>query len=232
MKIVLTNDDGIQADGLEALERSVRQVFAEAEVWVVAPDRPRSQCSHAVTTDQPLGVENHGHRRVSVTGFPADCIRVALFGLGIEPDWVFSGINHGGNMGQDIVFSGTAAAAREAAYHGVPACAVSQFFNSDGFKWDQAADRTAAALSDISSRDRGDAFWNVNLPLPDGGDNSCDLVHCAPARAPLPAEFEKDTNGEEPLFHYRGVYQSRKSEPGTDVDVCFGGGISISRILV
>ena len=215
-----------------ALQRSVELVFADAEIWVVAPDRPRSQCSHAVTTDEPLGTKNHGERRVSVTGFPADCVRVALFGLGIEPDWVFSGINHGGNMGQDIVFSGTAAAAREAAYHGVSACAVSQFFNSDGFDWNQATERTAAALADIRGRERGDSFWNVNLPLPGKVQDSADLIHCAPARAPLPADFRKEDSAESPLFHYQGEYQSRKSEPGTDVDVCFGGGISISKILV
>jgi len=120
--ILLCNDDGIEAEGLGALRRAAIRSFPGPRFlrWLLAG--PMSMVGHRVTTHEPLAVERHGEWNWAVQGTPADCIRVALAHLlDAKPDWVLSGINHGGNLGQDIYISGTVAAAREAAYHGIPA---------------------------------------------------------------------------------------------------------------
>ena len=121
MRLLLTNDDGIDAPGLAALERVAALL---GEVSVVAPLGHFSGCSHQVTTHRPLRVEGRGERRWAVAGWPADCTRVALRGLGVEADWVLSGINAGGNMWADVYISGTVAAVREAALLGRPGVAA------------------------------------------------------------------------------------------------------------
>jgi 5'-nucleotidase len=121
--ILLTNDDGIRAAGLRALERALRPL---GELWVVAPATERSASSHSLNLRRPLRVERLGPRRWSVDGTPVDAVFVALFGLlPCRPDVVVSGINYGPNLGTDTIYSGTVAAAREAALRGVPGVAVS-----------------------------------------------------------------------------------------------------------
>jgi len=125
MHVLLTNDDGIAAPGLLALENAVQQLGWQ--FTVVAPATEQSQCGHRVTTHQHLRVEALGKNRHAVHGTPADCVRLALFALEVKPDLVLSGVNAGGNLGQDIVISGTVAAAREAAYHGIRSMALSHY---------------------------------------------------------------------------------------------------------
>src|SRR4051812_2331871 len=105
MHFLLTNDDGIDAPGLAALEAAVL-LLPGAVCSVVAPWSEQSQCAHRVTTREPLTVRRYAERRHGVDGTPADCLRVALFALGIRPDFVISGVNAGGNMGQDLYISG------------------------------------------------------------------------------------------------------------------------------
>lgn len=111
MKLLLTNDDGIDADGLHALLTAVRGL---GEPVVVAPAGPQSGVSHAVTTDGPVRVEPRGDGRFAVRGTPADCVRVVLHRLCPDAGLVLSGINHGGNLGADVYYSGTVVAVREA----------------------------------------------------------------------------------------------------------------------
>ena len=126
MRFLLTNDDGIDAPGLAALERVVPN---GGRPLIVAPSREQSGMSHAVTTHAPLILEAAGERRWAVDGAPADCVRVALHRFGGEVDCVLAGINSGGNLGSDVFYSGTVAAAREAALRGLPAVAVSHYRN-------------------------------------------------------------------------------------------------------
>ncbi len=122
-RILLTNDDGISAPGLKALEESVGGL---GEISVVAPDREMSGTSQAITIHAPLRVEERGARRYAVSGTPADAVILALHRILPEkPDLVISGINPGGNLGENVIYSGTVAAALEATLHGVPALAVS-----------------------------------------------------------------------------------------------------------
>lgn len=122
MKLLLTNDDGVRADGLSILASTLSEI---AEVYVVAPDRERSATSHSFTLFDPLRVEKVGTRVWSVSGTPADCAYLGLLEFCKGADLVISGINHGYNLGGDIFYSGTVAAAVEAAVRGVPAIAMS-----------------------------------------------------------------------------------------------------------
>jgi 5'-nucleotidase len=130
MKVLLTNDDGIQAIGLGAMRRALLEVPA-VELAVIAPDSNRSATARSITTSKPLWVEEvefqDGTSGFATDGTPVDCVRFAALGLvESEPDLIVSGINHGSNLGDDITYSGTVAAALEGIVLGIPAIAVSQ----------------------------------------------------------------------------------------------------------
>ena len=123
MRILLSNDDGYQAAGLRLLADALANL---AEITVVAPDRNRSGASNSLTLDAPLRVEQVESNVYSVNGTPTDCVHVAITGLlDDEPDMVISGINHGANLGDDVLYSGTVGAAMEGRFLGFPAVAVS-----------------------------------------------------------------------------------------------------------
>ena len=130
MKVLLTNDDGIQATGLQAMRRALLEV-AGVELAVIAPDANRSAIGRGITTRAPLWVEEvpfgDGTSGFATEGTPVDCVRFAALGLvEFEPELIVSGINHGANLGDDITYSGTVAAAFEGIVLGIPAIAVSQ----------------------------------------------------------------------------------------------------------
>jgi 5'-nucleotidase len=235
MHFLLTNDDGIDAAGLSALEDAVASIPG-GSFSVVAPAREQSQCGHRVTTHEPLKVEERGDGRYAVHGTPADCVRVALFGLGIRPDVVLSGVNHGGNMGQDLVISGTVAAAREAAYHGIRAAAFSHYLiKGIGLEWPRISAWSAEVLSGLlnESDQESGSFWNINFPhLAPGLLEMPELVRCAPARSPLVVDFSVEGEGWPRSFQYAASYASRPRDLGSDVEACFGGRIAVSRISV
>ncbi len=123
MKILISNDDGFHARGIKVLTEALQQV---ADVVVVAPDRNRSAASNSLTLNAPLRVTEVAAKRYKVDGTPSDCVHVALTGLlDYEPDLVVSGINHGANLGDDTIYSGTVAAAMEGRFLGLPTVAVS-----------------------------------------------------------------------------------------------------------
>jgi len=123
MRLLLSNDDGIFARGLAALERAAESL---GEVYVVAPDREQSATSHSLTMHHPLRPVQISERRWQVDGTPTDCVMLAMEALLPErPDFVLSGVNHGPNMGEDVLYSGTVAAAMEGLALGVPAIAFS-----------------------------------------------------------------------------------------------------------
>jgi len=124
VRILVTNDDGIQSQGLTELASALSEV---GEVWVVAPDRERTAVAHAVTLHKPLRVHQTGKRAYAVNGTPVDCVNLALLKIMPEqPRLVVSGINRGVNLGDDVLYSGTVSAAVEGAILGVPSLAVSQ----------------------------------------------------------------------------------------------------------
>ena len=133
MRILITNDDGIQSPGIMALAKGLAKI---GEVWVVAPDRERTAVAHAVTLHKPLRVNQIGTRSFSVNGTPVDCVNLALLKIMTKPpQLVVSGINKGVNLGDDVMYSGTVSGAMEGAILGVPSIAVSQE-GQDTFRFD------------------------------------------------------------------------------------------------
>jgi 5'-nucleotidase len=229
MRVLLTNDDGIHAPGLRALEEAVRQLGWQPVI--VAPAYEQSQCGHRVTTHQTLKVEAQDENRHAVHGTPADCVRLALFALDVRPDLVLSGINAGGNMGQDIVISGTVAAAREAAYHGVRSLSLSHYLIRDlRVDWSRASTWIAEILRETLAQEQPQhAFWNINLPhLPPGADSLPPRILCQPAHSPLNVAYTSNEHG----YAYSASYASRPRDPGSDVEACFSGNVAVSLLHV
>lgn len=229
MTFLLTNDDGIDAAGLAALQMAAQSIASR--VIVVAPAVEQSMCGHRVTTHSPLKVEERGPNRWAVHGTPADCVRVALFGLKLTPDWVLSGINHGGNMGQDLYISGTVAAVREATYHGVKAMAFSHYILSGiEFDWARTARWTQRMMTSLLAEPLpADHFWNTNYPhLPPGDFELPKQIRTRPARSPLNVSFHRDGD----LLQYNARYSARPQDAGSDVEACFGESVSVSAVSI
>lgn len=226
MKLLLTNDDGIDAAGLQALLAAARGV---GEAVVVAPGGPQSGVSHAVTTGTAVRFEARGPGRFAVAGTPADCVRVGLHRLCPDAAWVLSGINHGGNLGADVHYSGTVAAVREAVLHGWPGVALSHYrARGAEFDWPRAAGRAARVLADLLARPPvPGAFYNVNLPHVAPGGPEPEVVFCPLDPRPLPLSYRHEEGG---LLYYDGEYHARDRVPGADVDVCFGGRIAVTLV--
>jgi 5'-nucleotidase len=224
-RLLLTNDDGIDAPGLAALARAAAS-FGEART--VAPFGAQSGCSHKITTDERVPIEERGPGRYAVDGTPADCVRLALHHLAGPVDWVLSGINAGANLGVDVHHSGTVAAVREGVIHGIPGIAVSQYI-ARGYPidWDRAASWTAHVLTILLDRPLPpETFWNVNLPHPGPEVGEPEVVFCPVDPSPHPLAYRLVEGGAE----YASVYPERPRRPGWDIDVCFGGAIAISCV--
>ena len=182
VRVLLTNDDGIEADGLQALRRALL-ALPGISLGVVAPDGNRSAMARSITTRRPLWVEEidfgDGTVGYATDGTPVDCVRLASLGLieNWEPDLVVAGINHGSNLGDDITYSGTVAAALEAIVLGIPGIAVSQqssaleldFRATSAFDFTLAAAFTSRLLADLE-----------NLPLPSGTLLNLNFPGCEP----------------------------------------------------
>jgi 5'-nucleotidase len=225
MRLLLTNDDGIEAPGLKALEEAARRL---GEVLVAAPAAPQSGCGHRVTTSAPLRVQRLAADRLAVFGTPADCVRLAVFGLLGPFDWVLSGVNAGGNLGADVYHSGTVAAVREAAFHGLPGVALSQYRRPGlADDWDAVCRRAFAVLNRLLAEPpTPGVYWNVNFPhLPPDADEP-ESVDCPLELLPLPLSYRTEDDG----HRYNGDYHRRPRRPGSDVDVCFGGRIAVTRM--
>jgi len=166
-RILITNDDGINAPGLRVLER-VAQDFSQ-DVWVVAPETEQSGTGHSLTLSRPLRHRQLADRRHAVNGSPTDCVLFAIAHImdGRKPDLVLSGVNRGGNLGEDITYSGTVAAAMEATLLGVPAIAFSQVTGGTGqpVHWGTAERHAPDILRMLTNVAwPKDVFMNVNFP--------------------------------------------------------------------
>lgn len=227
MKLIVTNDDGIDAPGLLTLEDLASQW---GDVVVVAPAEVQSGAAHQLTNNQPIRVDELGGRRYRVWGTPADCARLAVNQLATDGDWLLSGINHGGNLGVDVYESGTVAAAREAAIHGCKAIALSHYTaDSRKIDWPLAAERLRPVLERLLREDpETGVFYNVNLPHPDHDETRLEVKSTPVDTSPFRITFTPTDNG----YLHTGIYHERHREPGSDIDQCFSGHISLSKIRV
>ena len=161
MRLLLTNDDGIDGEGLQVLARTLRK---EHDVWVIAPDSNRSAVSNGITISKDLCIKQIDERTFTTSGLPADCVLTGIYSNLIPQnvDMVLSGINRGFNLGTDIVYSGTAAAARQAAIMGFPAVAFSIQSDTAEYKYQALADFALKNLNTLKSLYTPDVFLNIN----------------------------------------------------------------------
>ena len=172
LRILVSNDDGIHAPGLKSLEKIARSI--SPDIWIVAPETEQSGSSHSLTLTAPLRARSISRRRWAVQGTPTDCVMLAMNELvkGRRPDLLLSGVNRGGNLGEDVTYSGTVAVAIEGTLLGVPSIALSQCYGWDGSATSQpvvpwpTAERFAPGIirNLIASGWPRDVLINVNFP--------------------------------------------------------------------
>ncbi len=223
-RFLITNDDGIDAPGIEALCRAV----ATEDITVVAPKQQMSECGHRFTVKQGIAVERRSPAGFAVAGTPADCTRLGLSQFATEASWVLSGVNAGGNLGVDIYTSGTVAAAREATILGKQAIAFSHFIKRPlEIDWELVTHWTRMLLDELLVRPLpAKHFWNVNFPHLVAGMPQPELIFCEPSTDPMQIHYEVDQDH----YHFAGSYHERPRSRGTDVDVCFSGNVAITLI--
>jgi 5'-nucleotidase len=247
LKVLLTNDDGIQASGLHAMRRTLLQLPG-MELAVIAPSGNRSASARSITTRSPLWVEEidfgDGTRGFATDGTPVDCVRFAALGLiEFKPELIVSGINHGGNLGDDITYSGTVAAALEGVVLGLPAIAVSQqskkremdFRLGRDFDFDAAAEFTAALIARLGERPIPDgALLNINCPArPRAELAGAEVTRLGKRIYRDKLELEEvDESGSQRRLLYRiyGDDPSYHEEPGTDFSAIHAGRISVTPL--
>ncbi|AQV03112.1 5'/3'-nucleotidase SurE [Desulfococcus multivorans] len=228
MKVVLTNDDGIDAPGLAALVAIISEIAVPV---VVAPRIEQSGAAHRVTARSPIPFRQTGENRYWVDASPADCARVALKHLVPDAGWLISGINAGANLGSDVYNSGTVAAAREAAILGCRSIAVSQYIaKGHAVDWTVTAAHAAPILRMlISGRLEAGTFWNVNLPHPLPRDPVVPYRFCDLDTHPHAYTYRVEAG----QLIYQGTIHERPRAPGRDVAVCFDdGAAAVTRIPI
>ena len=231
-RILVTNDDGIHAPGIKVLERIAKSL--SKDVWVVAPESEQSAVAHALTLRRPLRSRKISRRRYAIDGTPTDCVLLAVRSLLTDkaPDLVLSGINHGSNIGEDITYSGTVAAAMEGAVLGLPAIALSQArLNSGDIHWSAAEHHAPDIIRKLVAVPwPHDVLMNVNFPaLPP--DKITGILPCRQGRR---VDGTDVIAGRDPAgrpYLWVGVFQSDEPrEKRTDLAAMAGGAIAITPL--
>ncbi|MBA2545943.1 MAG: 5'/3'-nucleotidase SurE [Solirubrobacterales bacterium] len=243
MRVLVTNDDGIGAKGLQSLRRALA-AMPELDVSVIAPDSNRSATARSITTRSPLWVEeitfDDGTTGFATDGTPVDCVRFADLGLTGEkkPDLIVSGINHGANLGDDITYSGTVAAALEGIVLGIPAIAVSQqsgaremdFRLGRQFDFDVAAAFTAQLVRGVAQDPiPDDTLINVNCPA--GEPSGVEVTHLGKRLYNDELKLvDEDAEGSRRRYEIYGFEPSFEDEEGSDLSAIAQGRISVSTL--
>ncbi|MEZ5537276.1 MAG: 5'/3'-nucleotidase SurE [Thiolinea sp.] len=227
MNILLSNDDGYQAPGLQALRLALN---TQHHVITVAPDRDRSGASNSLTLDTPLRLSDQGEQLYSLNGTPTDCVHLGLTGLDITPDIVISGINNGPNLGDDVLYSGTVAAAMEGRFLGYTAIAVS--LNS------KQTDNIPAAVNAVKNLlekldqfpAQGNMILNVNVPdLPWQAIRGYKITRLGQRHKAEPVIRSHDPRGRE-IFWVGPVGSAADAGEGTDFHAIEQGYISVTPL--
>lgn len=236
MRILITNDDGINAPGLVALERIALKL--SDDVWICAPEYEQSGASRALTLAEPVRVRSIGERRFSTTGTPTDCVMLAIHELvpGPKPDLVLSGVNRGANLAEDVTMSGTVAGAIEAMALGVPGVALSQM---GGYESDPDYFAPAEAFAPAILKRLVEAGWpadvvmNLNFPnLPVDRIERVEVTRQGFRDVHIRhAEKRTDLRGRE--YYWIGFRQERsKPAEGTDLRALYEGRISVTPLHI
>jgi 5'-nucleotidase len=250
MRVLLTNDDGIEAEGLQAMRRALLEIPG-IELAVIAPDGNRSAFARMITTRRPLWVQEvpfeDGTTGFATDGTPVDCVRLGKLGLveGFDADLVVSGINHGSNLGDDITYSGTVAAALEALVLGIPGIAVSQQSNAremdfrlgSRFGFERAAEFTARVVAELAGTadevggriplPEG-TLLNVNVPAGDPDGVEVTRLGKRIYRDELKLDAEDEDGGRR--YWIYGADPGFNDEDGTDLAAVHAGRIAVTPV--
>jgi 5'-nucleotidase len=226
--VLLSNDDGYRAPGVRILRDALREAF---DVVVCAPETEQSATSHSLTLSRPMRLIEHGDGFVSLDGTPADSVYVALNSgkrvLPRSPDLVVAGLNHGVNLGTDVFYSGTVAAAREGALRGYPSIAFSAAHGADMVAAAQVAARLALA---VLSESRGKPLL-LNVNFPSGAAWQIRQTRLGERVYTDTVEFRRDPRGAEYLW-LGGPGAEHRPNPGSDTDAFDAGEVSVTPLVL
>jgi 5'-nucleotidase len=242
MRVLITNDDGIGAKGLNALRKALLEL-PDIEVSVIAPDSNRSATARSITTRSPLWVEEieyeDGTTGFATDGTPVDCVRFAELGLIGEarPELIVSGINHGANLGDDITYSGTVAAALEGIVLGIPAIAVSQqsgaremdFRLGREFDFSVAAAFSAQLVRSVAA-DPIPEHTLINVNCPAGAPEGVEVTHLGKRLYNDELKLVEEDEGGRRRYEIYGFEPSFEDEEGSDLSAVAAGRISVSAL--
>jgi 5'-nucleotidase len=229
-RILIVNDDGISAPGIELLESVAREL--SDDVWVVAPAADRSGAASSVTLTLPVRTDEVDERHIGVTGTPTDCLVLAVDELlDRPPDLVLSGINRGANLGTDVRFSGTFAVVMEAAREGIPAIALSQdFVRGEEVPWETAREYALPTIRRLLDLDLADIAWNVNFPaIPPAEVKGVRVTHQG-ARVTKPFEITHrlDPSGRDYYWLRYTRHEEHAGEAESDLAASAAGYVSVT----
>ena len=230
MKILISNDDGYQSEGIGVLARALSAI---AEIHVVAPDRDRSGASNSLTLDNPIRARAGDNGFTSVDGTPTDCVHLAITGLlAHEPDMVVAGINAGANLGDDVLYSGTVAAAMEGRFLGFPAIAVS-LVSEQPTHYETAASVTVDLVQRVTAGTLpADTILNVNVPdLPLEQIRGVQATRLGHRHKSEPVVRMEDPRGR-PIYWVGPSGSEQDAGPGTDFHAVRSGYVSVTPLDV
>ena len=234
MKILVTNDDGIHAPGLQVAERIARTL--SDEVWVVAPETDQSGVAHALTLSDPIRMRQAGERHFAIRGTPTDCIIMGFkVVIGEKPDLIISGVNRGQNIADDILYSGTVAGAMEGTLLGIPSIALSQAYGvatRNEPRWDTAETHAPKIISKLIADDFGGGIlFNINFPDCAPNEVQGTSLTRQGRRVPDWLRVEQRNDGRGFPYYWIG-FQRSKLDPdeGTDLFAVGNGRISVTPL--
>jgi len=228
MRLLLTNDDGIDGEGLQILAQTLKK---EHDVWIIAPDSNRSAVSNGITISRSLNIKQLGEKTFTSSGLPADCVLTGIYSnlIPSNVDMVLSGINRGFNLGTDIVYSGTAAAARQAVILGIPAVALSVESVNGEWKYKALADFTLKNLDTLKKLYTPDVFLNINaLSLDSYKDVQFTNVSVRKYKDTIKVT---NTDSGDMVSSFEGGTAITTGCNNNDYEVVQRGNISISRVI-
>lgn len=231
MHFLISNDDGINARGIRVLSERMR---AFGRVTIVAPDQNRSGASNSLTLENPVRLHELDEDVIMVNGTPTDCVHIALTGLlDKDPDIVLSGINDGANLGDDVIYSGTVAAAMEGRFLGLPAIAVSLVFEDRAVHFESAAEAVALLVQRLRKDPLpADTILNINVPdRPWDEIKGFEVTRLGYRHRAEPVVRMNDPRGR-PMYWIGPAGKGQDAGPGTDFDAIRRGYISITPIHV
>lgn len=238
MRILLTNDDGVNAPGLKVLERIARAI--SDDIWIVAPSDEQSGAGHSLTLTRPLRIRKHGEKHFSVTGTPTDAVMMAVSHLMKDspPDLVLSGVNRGANLAEHVTYSGTVAAAMEGAISGIRSIALSQVYarTEEGGKISFACaeawgEKVIRKLLDIPGESM---LLNVNFPAIDPAIDPDSVKGVRVARQGFhdlgAAQVIEGTDPRGFRYYWFGLEMTGSTQPGTDLEAIRDGYVSVTPL--